>query len=276
MAITPQDVRDQRFRERRKGYDVDEVDAFLERIIAELEALTAERDELQRRVTQVSDEPSELLARTLMTAQRTADDTVAAAQDEAQRRLADARAEAAAILEESRQRAAAEQSALDSEAARVSRAAESLVRFRSEYRTRVRAVIAEQLALLDRAGELPDVPAAIADLAAYGDGADAADQVPPVAEQQVPVAPEPPAPEDAQTYDRDQPGVGEGEPPSALGDLELDDDFFSEQGSGTGGLRGSLMSLGEGPASRSFSCQAGRRAEGHHYALVPTSPRRSA
>jgi hypothetical protein len=52
----------------------------------------------------------------------------------------------------------------------VARAAESLARFRDEYRARVQAVIAEQLALLDRAGELPDVPQAVRDLATFGQG----------------------------------------------------------------------------------------------------------
>lgn len=229
MALTPQDVRNQRFRERRRGYDVEEVDAFLERVIAELDALIAERDELERRVRQASEEPSELLARTLMTAQRTADDTIAAAQEEAQRILEDARTQAAAMLEESQQRVAAERAALDSEAARVSRAAESLVRFRSEYRTRVRAVIAEQLALLDRAGELPDVPAAIADLATYGDGAELSEGQP-AAQEPHPAVPQPPPSDPDVTQDLGSTGYEDDEPTSVLGDIELDEDFFSEQG----------------------------------------------
>jgi len=40
-----------------------------------------------------------------------------------------------------------------------------LQRFRTEYRERVRGVIAEQLALLDRAGDVPDLPVGMTQLA---------------------------------------------------------------------------------------------------------------
>jgi DivIVA domain-containing protein len=168
VTLTPQDVRDQRFKERFKGYDVEEVDAFLERVMEALGALHAERDALRERAEAGAEEPSELLARTLMTAQRAADETVESARSEAERILAEARSRAAQLLDEAQQRIEAERAVLDNESARVARAAESLVRFRTEYRTRVQAVIAEQLALLDRAGELPDVPQAVRDLATFG------------------------------------------------------------------------------------------------------------
>jgi DivIVA domain-containing protein len=158
MTLTPDDVSNQRFKEKRKGYDVDEVDAFLERVMQALAELIDERDRLRRTLEERGGEdPDTLLARTLVTAQRAADETVAAAQAEASR-----------LLDEAQQRTEGERSALEAESTRVARAAESLVRFRSEYRTRVQAVIAEQLALLDRAGELPDVPQAVRDLAAFG------------------------------------------------------------------------------------------------------------
>lgn len=168
MSLTPQDVRDQKFRERRKGYDVDEVDAFLERVTQELAALLDEREALRARAARSGEEPNELLARTLVTAQRAADDTLAEARAEADRMLDEARATAERTIAESEQQVAAERADLDVESERVARAAASLARFRDEYRGRVKAVIAEQLALLERAGELPDVPPAVAELAALG------------------------------------------------------------------------------------------------------------
>jgi DivIVA domain-containing protein len=170
VSLTPEAVQGQTFKEKFKGYAVDEVDAFLERVMHALDDLIAERDQLQRQLTERSDEePSELLARTLVTAQRAADETVAAAQAEADRLLEEAGSQSAQMLDEAQQRIESERRSLDAESTRVARAAESLVSFRSAYRSRVQAVIAEQLALLDRAGELPDVPQEVRDLATFGE-----------------------------------------------------------------------------------------------------------
>ncbi len=94
MALTPDDVLQQTFKERFKGYDVAEVDAFLERVMASLTELHEERDQLARRLQERAEEPgdAELLTRTLVTAQRAADETLAQAQEQAERILAEARA----------------------------------------------------------------------------------------------------------------------------------------------------------------------------------------
>jgi cell division initiation protein len=184
MSLTPEDVQEQKFKERFKGYDIDEVDAFLERVMHAIAELRDERDALRRSLDEGgrTEEPSELLARTLMTAQRAADETVAAAHGEAERLLADARAESTRIEEDARDRVERERAELHAESTRVARAAESLARFRTEYRSRVQAVIAEQLALLDRAGELPDVPAAVQDLATFGASSDELPPPPPASQ----------------------------------------------------------------------------------------------
>jgi cell division initiation protein len=173
MALTPDEVLQQTFKEKWKGYDPVEVDAFLERVMASLAELHEERDRLARRVEERTEGPdeSELLTRTLVTAQRAADETLAQAQQEAERILDDARADAARMIDEAEQRIVAARDRLDVESSRVSRAAESLVRFRTEYRARVQSVIADQLALLDQAGELPDIPSDIAALATFAEPA---------------------------------------------------------------------------------------------------------
>lgn len=171
MALTPDEVLQQTFKEKWKGYDPVEVDAFLERVMASLADLHEERDRLARRLDERVEEPDEadLLTRTLVTAQRAADETLGRAQDEAERILSDARADAARMVDEAEQRIVAARDRLDAESARVSRAAESLVRFRTEYRARVQSVIADQLALLEQAGELPDIPSDIAALATFAE-----------------------------------------------------------------------------------------------------------
>jgi len=193
MTLTPQDVKAQVFREKFKGYDQDEVDAFLERVRDQLGALARERDELFERVRTLESETAEsvedqgLLKRTLLTAQRSADETVARATaeaesttEEADRRaaetvqdaerqsaelVADARAQADQLLSDARSESEYAHSTSRAEIERVRTAVADLQRFRGEYRERVREVIAEQLALLDRAGDVPDLPAGMTQLA---------------------------------------------------------------------------------------------------------------
>ena len=186
-ALTPQDIEAQVFREKFKGYDQEEVDSFLDRVSDRIAELIRERDELLGRVERVEADAAEsieaerLLKRTLITAQRTADETVAEAVAQANAAIAEADQRAAAIVADAESRAAqmiadAERNAAETvargrneaEARRVSveeelrtsrQSVADLQRFRAEYRDRVRAAVAEQLAMLDGMGEIPEVPA---------------------------------------------------------------------------------------------------------------------
>ncbi len=203
MTLTPADIAAQVFREKFKGYDQDEVDRFLDQVSDRIAELTKERDELRERVAAVeaaaaeSIEAERMLKRTLVTAQRTADEAVAEARAQAGATTAEAQRRAAETVELAQRRAAdivadAERRAAETvlaarreadraedrareERAAIARAVAEVQRFRAEYRDRVRAAIAEQLAVLDRAGELPDLPAGMAALA----GADAAGEASP-------------------------------------------------------------------------------------------------
>lgn len=199
MTLTPQDVERQVFRERRRGYDPEEVDQFLDKVAESLAELARERDRANKRAAELEElsegarESETLLRRTLMTAERTAQATVAEAEQDAERMREDARREAAELVEraeedarelrrtaeleaEEQRRAAEEETASNlaesrAGAERVRRAVAELEQFRDDYRERTRAVIAEQLAALDRVGELPDLDPRITDLAAVqGEG----------------------------------------------------------------------------------------------------------
>ena len=193
MVLTPQDIEAVVFREKFKGYDQDEVDALLDRVAADLTQLVRERDEAIERMERVeadaadSIEAERLLKRTLITAQRTADETVGEAVAQANQTIADAEQRAAEVVADAQNRAAeiildAEQraaelvaqarrevearaAAADQELERVRRSVLELQRFRTEYRERVRAAVAEQLALLDRASDMPEVPDDVVQLA---------------------------------------------------------------------------------------------------------------
>jgi cell division initiation protein len=137
MDLTPGQLATTSFRTVRKGYDPDEVDAFLERAAKALEeaqqqstameararAAVARLQELQAATDRAAEEQpaavapagrdswasadeAETISRTLILAQRTADVTVADAAAEADRIKAEARAESEATLDSTREMSA--------------------------------------------------------------------------------------------------------------------------------------------------------------------------
>ncbi len=123
MALNPQRIRETRFKTaKRGGYDPAEVDSFLEQAAAALEAAQNEATAMEARARaavarlqelsqggadtggapRASADEADTISRTLLLAQRTADETVAAAVAEAERVRAGAAEEAAGIVEEAR------------------------------------------------------------------------------------------------------------------------------------------------------------------------------
>jgi DivIVA domain-containing protein len=123
MALNPQRIRDTRFKTaKRGGYDPAEVDSFLEEAAAALEAAQNDATAMEARARaavarlqelsqgggdpggppRASADDAETISRTLLLAQRTADEAVAAARAEAEQLRADAGEEAAGIVEEAR------------------------------------------------------------------------------------------------------------------------------------------------------------------------------
>ncbi len=133
MALSPQTIREQRFKPSRRGYDQEEVDKFRSEVADALEAAQNEATAMEARAraavarlrelsqsqsrdagdeaaarperaapVRPSVDEAETISRTLLLAQRTADETVADAKAEAERLLAEARADAAAQLDAAR------------------------------------------------------------------------------------------------------------------------------------------------------------------------------
>ncbi|MBE6463925.1 MAG: DivIVA domain-containing protein [Eggerthellaceae bacterium] len=101
MAITSADINNQSFSIDRKGYDVDEVDVFLEFVADEIDALNATIDRLQARIAELSDgEP--VVVETAPVVEAVAE-AVPATEEAASGELADAKAriiELESLLEE--------------------------------------------------------------------------------------------------------------------------------------------------------------------------------
>lgn len=199
MALTPQDVRDKKFTTTRfkPGYDEDEVDAFLDEVEAELGQLVTENTVLRDRVTVLeaatppaidqayggpvaaapapvdelpaaaltgpNAEMEEMLRRTLLLAQRTADQAVAEAQAEAERVKAEAQAHAERLVGEAKTEAERHEreatarreaavAAIEADRRSIEAQVEALRGFEREYRTRLKAYLELQLRELDTVG----------------------------------------------------------------------------------------------------------------------------
>ncbi|HVA59937.1 MAG TPA: DivIVA domain-containing protein [Mycobacteriales bacterium] len=191
MPLTAEDVQNKRFSETRfaKGYDEDEVDAFLDEVEAELRRLTTENSDLRARLAAgpqpagppaagppppapppppvVTPPPAatadqtgqEAALRTLLLAQRTADEAVAQARAEAEQIIGQARAGAATVEREARDRSAAELAGLSRQRAELAAQVEGLRNFEREYRTRLRAYLESQLRDLETRVVEPSPPA---------------------------------------------------------------------------------------------------------------------
>src|SRR3954447_15759780 len=181
MPLTPEDVQNKRFTTVRfkEGYDEEEVDAFLDEVEAELRRLLGENEQLRRAPKPAAppapaaptpppaaappvpeEQPQEAALRTLLLAQRTADEAIAEAKAEAAQMSAAAKAEAEQIVSAARMKA----SAMETEAQQKHASAiaeiqrqrnalesqiESLRGFEREYRTRLKAYLEGQLRELE-------------------------------------------------------------------------------------------------------------------------------
>lgn len=127
MEMTPQTVRNTSFRVVKRGYDPDEVDAFKDQVATVVETAQNQATAMEARaraavaklqevtsqvgsasatapasVAPASSGDTEVISRTLLLAQRTADAAVAEARQEADRMLLEAREEAGRLLDSAR------------------------------------------------------------------------------------------------------------------------------------------------------------------------------
>ena len=191
MDVTPQELRDVEIREAWRGYHRDDVDELLERAAATIEHLQDDLRQAQLKASQAPTPPpartpapvaptppperprgvdTDVIQRTLLLAQKAADDAVAEARGHAQQLLADSEARAQALVSEAennaRRIADTERRRLEEEIGQLTSARETLnadvdalERFESEYKERLRQAIRAELDALDAAAaQLGDRP----------------------------------------------------------------------------------------------------------------------
>lgn len=108
MRLTPIDVRQQQFATKFRGFDPQEVDAFLEEVAEDLEELQRENALLKEQLTAVEERmrgvegKERVLQETLVTAQKLAEEYKENARREAELIVREARLQADKVLEEGR------------------------------------------------------------------------------------------------------------------------------------------------------------------------------
>jgi DivIVA domain-containing protein len=188
MDVTPQELRGNEIKDSWRGYDRDEVDDLLERAAVTIEGLTQKLQEAASRppvsappvaATAPKEVPlpsnrddAEMLQRTLLLAQRAADDAVNEAQARARQLLeeseakaqslvSDAEATARRIAEGERRRLETEIVDLSARREQLRADADALDNYASTYRERIRAAIEADLANLggdvDAPSERPEL-----------------------------------------------------------------------------------------------------------------------
>jgi cell division septum initiation protein DivIVA len=161
MDVTPRELRDTDIREGFRGYHRDDVDELLERAASTVEGLTERVRQLTERLQSVegsagkSRETEDMLQRTLVLAQKTADEAIAEAEERARtlveeseakaRHLVDAEGTARRVAENERARLESEVQDLSARRDALNADVEALERYEKEYRTRLRRAIESEL-----------------------------------------------------------------------------------------------------------------------------------
>ena len=182
MDVTPQELRSSEIKDSWRGYDRDEVDDLLERAAVTIESLTQDLQSASSRPAPAAAAPvaaaapaevplpssrddAEMLQRTLLLAQRAADDAVNEAQArskqmleeseaKAQALVSDAEATARRIAEGERRRLEAELLDLSARREQLRADADALEEYVTGYRDRIRGALEEDLARLGGGGEV--------------------------------------------------------------------------------------------------------------------------
>ena len=143
MNITPLDIRQKQFSTGFRGFNITEVDNFLEEVTSEMEALIRENETLKEQSASLEAQVAEFrqteksLRDTLMAAQKMSDDLKASAEKEARFKMKEAEMEAEKILRDARARLA-----------RTEEEITELNRIKERFRLKVRGLIEDHLKML--------------------------------------------------------------------------------------------------------------------------------
>lgn len=144
MPLSPLDIHNKEFSRSFRGYDEDEVDDFLERIIQDYEALIRQNKDLEEKMDQYAERLrhftniEESLGKSIVVAQETAEEVKANARKEAQLIIKEAEKNADRIISESLNKSR-----------KIAQDIEEIQKNASIFRARFRSLIQAQLEMLE-------------------------------------------------------------------------------------------------------------------------------
>ncbi|MBW3666767.1 MAG: DivIVA domain-containing protein [Actinobacteria bacterium] len=219
--LTPSDIEQKTFSTALRGYDLDEVDDFLDEVVSSIrdlqEELAEARSSAAKSPEPVADESA--VGRALIAAQSAADQILAAARDDADRALANAKEEADRLITEAQEQAEEFVAERDSKKAQAEAEMQALSEHVSNIRTQLALLataVADKLDEMDAlvAGEVAESGQA------YGTGGDEDAEATVAASGDVGEGEEPA--EDS-LFDEDEPDEEEGEDADEEEDEEDED-----------------------------------------------------
>ncbi|HZN15230.1 MAG TPA: DivIVA domain-containing protein [Acidimicrobiales bacterium] len=201
MDVSPRALRAVTFRVAFRGYNVDDVDQFLDRVAEGVAALQAKLDDALARTEQAESdraaatEGEDAVQRTLKLAQRTADLALKEAKEEAARLVADARETADRLAEEAQRQLRSDLERLETARKHLHDDVLAMQQYVEHERVRIRDVLADLVRKVDSTTRRPPAPptATKLDIPAVGERRIVADAPEPTTPE--PTAPlEPPEP----------------------------------------------------------------------------------
>lgn len=155
MDLTPREIQEKQFHDAFRGYSHEEVDMFLDEVALSFERTYRENQEFHHRFKELEEQlhqarsTEDMLKKTLLTAQKTAEEAIEEAKQKAQGMVAGAERKALEIVANSERRA---QEIVEHAVARqreIEVGLEGMKKFESEYRARLQAFIESQLRVLE-------------------------------------------------------------------------------------------------------------------------------
>ncbi len=155
MDLTPREIQEKQFHDAFRGYSHEEVDMFLDEVALSFERTYRENQEFHHRFKELEEQlqqaraTEDMLKKTLLTAQKTAEEAIEEAKQKAQGMVAGAERKALEIVANSERRAQELIETAMSKQREVEVGLEGLKKFESEYRARLQAFIESQLRVLE-------------------------------------------------------------------------------------------------------------------------------
>ncbi|MFO8192665.1 MAG: DivIVA domain-containing protein [Bacillota bacterium] len=153
MSITPLDIQEKEFERSFRGYDMEDVDDFLDEVAGDLEKLLRENEELKEEINRLLEKNKnyhkmeETLHSAIVVAQETAEEVKQNAKRESDLIKREAEREAKQIIEDARFRAG-----------RIMSEHEELIKQAQIFKMRFRSFVEAQLATLEKEEWLSDAP----------------------------------------------------------------------------------------------------------------------